>query len=161
MKSKIFLSGLLSFLVFITAAQQHYLITGTYTSGKSEGIYVYKFSSTDGSASEISHVKISNPSFVAVSPNEQFVYAVQEDAASNGKGGEIAAFSFNKQTGVLTYINEQPSGGDHPCYVSVDKTGRWVVTGNYSSGSLSVLPVQVDRRLMAARLYKLVHRFVC
>lgn len=151
MKPKIYLFLLLSVFAFIAAAQQqHYLITGTYTSGKSEGIYVYKFNSNDGSATAISHVKISNPSFVAVSPNEQFVYSVQEDAANNGKGGEIAAFSFNKQTGVLTYMNEQPSGGDHPCYVAVDKTGRWVVAGNYSSGSLSVLPVQADGSLGAA-----------
>ena len=151
MKLKIYISALFAMFGFIAIAQQqHYLITGTYTSGKSEGIYVYQFNSSDGSAKEISHVKISNPSFVAVSPDEQFVYAVQEDAANNGKGGEIAAFSFNKQTGILTYINGQSSGGDHPCYVTVDKTGRWVVTGNYSSGSLSVLPVHADGSLGAA-----------
>ena len=151
MKHKFYLTALLSILGFVTAAQeQYYLITGTYTGGLSEGIYVYQFNSGDGSFKEISHVKISNPSFVTVSPDEKFVYAVQEDAASNGKGGEITAFAFNKQTGKLAYINEQPSGGDHPCYVTVDKTGRWVVAGNYSSGSLSVLPVQPDGSLGVA-----------
>ncbi len=151
MKHKFYLTALLSILGLITAAQeQYYLITGTYTGGLSEGIYVYRFNSGDGSYKEISHVKISNPSFVVVSPDEKFVYAVQEDAASNGKGGEITAFAFNKQTGKLTYINERPSGGDHPCYVTVDKTGRWVVAGNYSSGSLAVLPVQPDGSLGVA-----------
>lgn len=151
MKHKFYLTALLSILGFATAAQeQYYLITGTYTGGLSEGIYVYRFNSGDGSFKEISHVKISNPSFVAVSPDEKFVYAVQEDAANNGKGGEITAFGFNKQTGKLAYLNEQPSGGDHPCYVTVDKTGRWVVAGNYSSGSLSVLPVQPDGSLGVA-----------
>jgi 6-phosphogluconolactonase len=150
MKHAIFLSALFWAVCLITTAQQHYLITGTYTTGKSEGIYVYQFNSTDGSAKKISHVKASNPSFVAVSPNEQFVYAVYEDAANNGKGGDIAAFSFNKQTGKLSYINQQPSGGDHPCYVSVDKTGRWVAAGNYSSGSLSVFPVHANGSLGAA-----------
>lgn len=135
----------------MTNAQDiHYLVTGTYTSGKSEGIYVFQFNSIDGSAKEISHVKTSNPSFVAVSPDQQFVYAVQEDAASNGKGGEITAFSFNKQTGTLKFVNQQSSGGDHPCYVTVDKTGKWVVAGNYSSGSLSVFPVKHDGSLGAA-----------
>ncbi len=151
MKHRIYLAALLLFSGFITAAQdQHYLITGSYTTGKSEGIYVYLFNSNDGSYKEISHVKISNPSFIAVSPDERFVYAVQENAANKGKGGEIAAFSFNKKTGTLTYINEQPSGGDHPCYVSVDRTGRWVATGNYSSGSVALLPVQADGSLGAA-----------
>ena len=151
MKLKYFLSALQLLIASITTAQlQHYLITGTYTSGKSEGIYVYKFNSSNGSAEAISHIKISNPSFVAVSPNEEFVYSVQEDAAKNGKGGEITAFSFNKQTGILSYINQQLTGGDHPCYVSVDKTGKWVVAGNYSSGSLSVLPVQANGGLGTA-----------
>ncbi len=148
---KIYLTALLILFGFIsTAQQQHYLITGTYTTGKSQGIYVYKFNSSYGVAKEISHVKVSNPSFVAVSPNQQFVYSVLEDAASNGKGGAIAALSFNKTTGVLTFINQQPTGGDHPCYVSVDKTGRWVVAGNYSSGSLSLFPIDANGALGAA-----------
>ena len=148
MKFKFCFSILLSAICLnVSAQQEDYLITGTYTSGKSEGIYVYKFNSSNGTATAISQVKISNPSFLAVSPDEQFVFAVQENAAAKGKGGEITAFSFNKKNGTLTYINEQPSGGDHPCYITVDKTGRWVVAGNYSSGSLTVFPVQANGSL--------------
>ena len=99
------------------------MIVGTYDSPKSEDVYVYRFNSRDGTAQEISHVKSSNPSFVAVSPDGRFVYAVHETAPQDGKGGEIAAFTFNKQNGTLTLINTQPSGGDHPCHVEVDKTG--------------------------------------
>ena len=149
MKQQFILALLLVFCT-LTNAQQQYLITGTYTSGKSEGIYVYQFNSDDGSAKAVSSVKISNPSFVAVSPDEKFVYSVEEDAAKNGKEGEITAFSFNKETGKLSFLNRKPTGGDHPCYVSVDKTGKWVVAGNYSSGSLSVLPVQANGSLGVA-----------
>ena len=136
-----------SFLLLPPAAKDSYLIVGTYTAGKSEGIYVYKFNSMDGSFKEVSHVKASNPSYVTVSPGQRFVYAVYEDAGSNNKGGDIAAFSFDKTTGDLTFLNKQPSGGDHPCYVEIDKTGKWVVAGNYSSGSLSLLPVNTDGSL--------------
>jgi len=155
MKYKIVLAAFI-FLIFTTskAQQQNYLVTGTYTSGKSEGIYVYQFNSADGTAKAISQVKISNPSFVAVSPNEQFVYSVEEDAAANGKGGEITAFSFNKKTGSLIFINRQLTGGDHPCYVSVDKTGKWVAAGNYSSGSLSIFPVEANGGLGTATTIK-------
>ena len=155
MKYSILLSAFV-FLVCATskAQEQNYLVTGTYTSGKSEGIYVYKFNSADGIARPVSQVKISNPSFVAVSPDEQFVYSVEEDAASNGKGGEITAFSFNKKTGSLAFLNRQPTGGDHPCYVSVDKTGKWVAAGNYSSGSLSVFPVEANGSLGTATTIK-------
>ena len=47
-------------------------------------------------------------------------------------------FAFDKENGTLTFINKQLTGGDHPCYVDIDKTGKWVFAGNYSSGSLSV-----------------------
>ena len=155
MKYKILLAAFVFLFCNISKAQQqYYLLTGTYTSPNSEGIYVYRFNSADGSAKEVSHVKISNPSFVAVSPNEQFVYSVEEDAATNGKGGAISAFSFNKKTGILSFINRQPTGGDHPCYVSVDKTGKWVAAGNYTSGSLSILPVEANGGLGAATTIK-------
>lgn len=136
-----------SFLLLPPPASESYLIVGTYTGGQSEGIYVYRFNSDNGTYKEVSHVKTSNPSYVVVSPDEKFVYAVHEDAGNNGKGGEISAFAFDKRTGVLTYLNKQPTNGDHPCYVDVDRTGRWVVAANYSSGSLSLIPVQPDGSL--------------
>jgi 6-phosphogluconolactonase len=150
MKQKIFLSIAVFWFCGIAKAQQSYLIAGTYTSGKSQGIYVYRFNSADGTATAVSEVKISNPSFVAVSPDEKFVYSVEEDAGNNGNGGGVTAFAFDKKTGSLIQINRQPTAGDHPCYVSVDKTGKWVATGNYSSGSLSILPVQANGGLGAA-----------
>lgn len=135
---------LTSFTVF---AQEYYLLVGTYNSSKSEGVYVYRFNSANGNTIEISHIKTSNPSFLAVSPDEKFVYTVHEDADKNGKGGEVASFSFDKSKGMLTFINKQSSGGDHPCYVAVDKTGKWVFAGNYTSGSLAMLKANKDGHL--------------
>ncbi len=129
-------------------SQQPYLLVGTYTNGKSEGIYVYRFNSKDGNAVYVSHIKSSNPSFLAVSPSRKFVYAVNEDADSiNRKGGGVSAYSFDKKAGQLTLLNNQPSEGQHPCYVSIDKTGRWVLAGNYNSGNFSVLPATTNGQL--------------
>ncbi len=137
-------------LFFLPAANKdHYLIVGTYDSPKSEGIYIYKFNRGNGAVTEVSHTKTSNPSYVAISPDEKFVYAVHENA-KDGNGGEIAAFSFDKKNGILSFINQQLSGGDHPCYVEIDKTGKWIFAGNYSSGSVAVLPVKADGSLGVA-----------
>ncbi|MEO7527729.1 MAG: lactonase family protein [Chitinophagaceae bacterium] len=133
--------------LLILNGQEQYLVVGTYDSPKSEGIYVYKFNTETGTAKEVSHIKTPNPSFIAISPDEKFVYAVAETAPQDGKGGDIAAFSFNKETGILTFINKQHSGGDHPCHVEIDKTGKWVFASNYTSGSLSVLPINADGSL--------------
>lgn len=139
----------LPFLLIAEGSKENYLIVGTYTGGKSEGIYVYKFNSEDGTHKEVSHIKASNPSFIAVSPDEKYIYAVNENA-KEGHGGDIAAYSFNKENGTLTLLNQQPTQGDHPCYVDIDKTGKWVFAANYSSGSLSVFPVSADGSLGAA-----------
>jgi 6-phosphogluconolactonase len=129
--------------VLSAGAQTNYLLIGTYTNGKSEGIYVYTFNSSNGSFEYKSKIKSPNPSFLAIAPNQQYVYAVYEEGKDKG-GGSVAAYGFDKKTGELHFINQQLSGGDHPCYVAADKTGKWVTAANYTGGSLSVLPVRAD-----------------
>jgi 6-phosphogluconolactonase len=131
---------LVTFLCKQAISQQHYMFIGTYNSPDSQGIYVYKFNSETGSAEEVSQTKTSNPSYLAVSPDKKYVYAVNEEGAE--KGGKVASFSFNKKNGKLTLINIKSSGGIHPCYINIDKKGKWIIAGNYSSGSLSVLSVK-------------------
>jgi 6-phosphogluconolactonase len=146
MKKIILLFSLL-YCINAAAQKENYLLIGTYTSGKSEGIYVYNFNSATGDNSLVSSVKTSNPSFLAISPNKKTVYAVNENADStmHTVGGNISAFSFNK--GTLTEISKQPSGGKHPCYVEVDKTGQWVFAGNYTSGSIGLMHANKDGSL--------------
>lgn len=137
---------LFSFLFLIAAlnlfSQENYLLIGTYTSGKSEGIYVYKFNSQNGDSKFISAAKTSNPSFLAISPNQKFVYAANEDDP-----GKVSSYSFNKATGTLTELNQQSSLGKNPCYLTVDKTGKWVITGNYTSANIAVHPVNANGSL--------------
>ena len=136
-------------------SQKHYyLLTGTYTGGKSKGIYVFNFNSTDGSVVAVDSVATSNPSYLAIAPDQRFVYAVNEEGDGNGK---VSAFSFDKATGKLALINQQPSLGDHPCYITIDKSGKWVFVGNYSGGSLAALPVNEDGSLGEAKFFA-VHK---
>jgi 6-phosphogluconolactonase len=137
-----------SLLLFNAAIAQTdaFLLIGTYTSGKSEGIYVYDFNTNNAGNKLLSTLKVSNPSYLAVSPDKKIVYAVSENAksAQGGSGGGISALAFDKDKGSLTLINDQPSGGNHPCYVVVDNTGKWVFAANYSSGSASMYGVRED-----------------
>ena len=134
------------FCGLFSKAQDYYLFIGTYTSGKSEGIYVYRFNLATGEAKPVSIASgVSNPSYLAISPSRKFVYAVNENGGE--QPGEVSAFDFDKKTGKLSFLNKQQSGGDSPCYVSVDKSGKWVVVGNYTGGNLSALPVNADGSL--------------
>ncbi|HMG68325.1 MAG TPA: lactonase family protein [Chitinophagaceae bacterium] len=146
---KICLSALFIISCLVIFGQKNFLLVGTYTGGKSEGIYIYHFDSNTGDFDSASMIKTNNPSFLAVTPNEKFVYAVNE-AANKGNGGKVSAFAFNKDDGRLSFINQQFSDGDDPCYVSVDKTGKWIAVANYSSGNLSVFPIHKDGTLDSA-----------
>src|SRR4026208_1476164 len=79
-------------------SKEKYLIIGTYTSESSEGIYVYKLNTETGDNSFVSSAKASNPSFLTISPDQKYVYAVNENADSTRFTitGHVAAFSFNK-----------------------------------------------------------------
>lgn len=148
MKVCLFFALLLSSNLIFSQAKS-FLLIGTYTSGKSEGIYVYDFNTANGDNSLVSTVKTANPSYLAVSPNQKVVYSVTENADSTklGVGGDISAFSFDKTSGVLTEMNKQFSGGKHPCYVAVDNSGKWVFAANYTSGSAALFPVKKDGTL--------------
>lgn len=141
---------LLTFLLLFSLAgltQEHYMVVGTYDSPKSEGIYVFRFNTSNGSAAEVSHIKTSNPSYLAVSPDEKFVYAVNENGDTAKFAGSVSSFSFDKSSGTLHFMNQQPAMGNNPCYISTDKHGKWVFAGNYSSGNTIVLPVKQDGSL--------------
>lgn len=146
------LLSLLCFFAITFIMAQPFLIVGTYTSGASEGIYVYTFDQQTGAAKLVSTAKTSNPSYLAISPNGKYVYAVNENADTTGPfiGGSVTAFAFSKSTGQLTAINQQASKGKHPCYITTSNNGQWVVVGNYSSGTVAVLPVQKNGALRKA-----------
>ncbi len=117
-----------------------YVFVGTYTGGKSEGIYVYKFDYRTGVATPVNVARnISNPSYLAISRNKKYVYAVNEDAGK--PGGMAATLYFNSFAGSLDVVNKVPLEADHPCYIAVNNRNTKAFTANYSSGSLSVLDI--------------------
>jgi 6-phosphogluconolactonase len=139
----LFLSLMMLVMNALTA-QENYLLVGTYTGKGSEGIYVYKFNTSTGEMNKVSSTLTENPSYLAFSKDKKFVYSVNENG--DGKGG-VTSFSFDQATGKLTKLNSQLSNGDHPCYISVDNSNKWVVAGNYTGGNFSVYPVKEDGSL--------------
>ena len=124
-----------------------YLLVGTYTKGTSTGIYVYGFNTETGESNYINEINnIEDPSYLAVSPDEEYVYAVNE---SDSVIDAASAFSFNKKEGSLALINKQLTHGKAPCYINVDKNKKFVVTANYNGGSITVFPLDKDGSLQS------------
>ena len=126
---------------------------GTYTNdGRSEGIYRLLVNGTtgvlrlDGVAA-----KSANPSYLAIHPNGRVLYAVNELAEFQGKPtGGVSAFAIGARDR-LRLLNQQESQGKAPCYVSVDRKGRFVFVANYTGGSIASIPVRRDGGLSVAR----------
>ena len=120
------------------------LLIGTYTSGESKGIYVYRFYAETGKMAYLSQIEgLTNPSYLCVSDNGKFIYAVSETNT-----GTVSAYKFDKTTGKIELINTQPVGAS-PAYVSIDKDQKNIFVANYNGGSLTVVPVNKDGSLGA------------
>ncbi len=127
---------------------------GTYTGGKSQGIYAFRLDETAPGAPRFTPLGLAaateNPSFLAIDSARGLVFAVNETGTFHGQPtGAVSAFSADRTTGRLTLINQQPSMGTAPCHVVLDPTGKFLLVANYSSGSVAVFPVAADGRLGA------------
>jgi len=107
---------------------------GTYTSGKSEGIYKYLLQK-NGKLKLIGlAAKSKNPSFITKSSNNKFLLAVNE---INNKDGMGTIESFLIAGDSLKLLSQKTSGGIDPCFITVNKNG-YVLTANYTSGSVGL-----------------------
>ena len=125
------------------------LYVGTYTSGGSEGIYLYRLDLADGSLKHAGTTAgVVNPSYLTLDPGRRFLYAVNEVEEFGGAAsGAVSAFAVERKTGALRFLNQRASKGGAPCYVTTTESGRFVLVANYSGGNVAVLPVLADGSL--------------
>jgi 6-phosphogluconolactonase len=128
---------------------------GTYTGEKSKGVYVSRLDVASGGLTppELAG-ETTSPSFLAVHPSRNFLYAVNEVRTFEGKeSGSVSAFAIDRKTGKLTALNQQASVGRGPAHLVVDRAGRNVLVANYGGGSVAVLPIGTDGTLKPASAF--------
>jgi 6-phosphogluconolactonase len=124
---------------FAAPAQKELVFVG---SGH-KNICAFWLNLTSGALSPIGEVaQVAAPSFLAVSPNRKFLYAVSE--GQDKDNSFVNAFRIDSKSGQLTLLNRQPSGGSGPCHVEVDQSGMNVLAANYGSGSVSVFHLNIE-----------------
>jgi 6-phosphogluconolactonase len=150
-----FRSGVLLILVLFLSslafakAGEYLLFVGTYTTGESQGIYAYRYNATTGEMTPLGlAAKTVNPSFLTFDSSYRFLYAVNEIQNYKGEAsGGVTAFAIDRKTAKLTELNEVASHGADPCYISLDKSGKYVLVANYTGGNVAVFPRGADGRL--------------
>ena len=129
-------------------------VTPYFEQAHGAGIAVLAFHEDTGSLIPLSETAgVDNPTFLAVEPRRDLVFAVSEVFGWNE--GIVSAYRLDRATGQLTYLNKQPSLGSLPAHLSVDRTGRYVFVTNYrheiadeaAGQAIAVLPIFDDGRL--------------
>ena len=122
------------------------LFVGTYTRLGSLGIYTCELDAKTGAVEQIAGTGgIEDPSFLAIDPTGDHLYAVSEAANGGGEGG-VHAYSI-AGNGSLTFLNKRSTGGAGPCHLAVDATDSHLIVANYAGGSVCMLPISADGRL--------------
>jgi 6-phosphogluconolactonase len=122
---------------------------GTYTDKASKGIYSFRFDPNTGDLGQVELVaETSNPSFLTVDQSGKFLYAVNElDIFDGNVTGAISTFAVNRESAKLTQLQQVSSAGAGPAYVSIDRSGRYILVANYDGGNIAVFRIQPDGRL--------------
>ena len=133
------------------------LLVGSYTQGKSQGIYRLQFNSDSGriTPEPLQVFKTANPSWLTLSKDQQRLFVVNE----NGKGqsdvvGRISSLAIHPKTNELSLINQVKSLGEEPTHSSLSADERYLFVANYGvhedpGGSLAVLPINDQGQLQA------------
>jgi 6-phosphogluconolactonase len=143
---------LVSLLPTVGWGADYLMYVGSYTTGAGKGIYAYRFDTASGKATPLGvAAETPNPSWVTVDAKGRFLYAANEMGNRGGEpGNTVSAFSIDRSTGKLTFLNKFPSRGGGPCTLAIDKTGKWIAVSNYNTGSVAVLPIGADGKLAEA-----------
>jgi 6-phosphogluconolactonase (cycloisomerase 2 family) len=136
-----------------------WLYISTYTGnlgggGNGEGIYLCELNLSTGKLTVLRLVapvvpamtsSTANPSTIALNPARTRLYAGNE----NGPPGAVSAYSINRLTGDLTLLNVQPAMGA-PAHVSVDHSGSYLFSAEYSGSWFEVFPILANGSLGTA-----------
>ncbi len=127
--------------------------TGKVLHGKGEGIYRLTLDPTSLRVDDIVVNKgIKNPSFLTVSADKKYLFAVNELKEYLGKAsGAVSSFHIDEESGSLEFISSQPTLGTDPCHVTVNHNGTLLFVANFMSGSVSVFPVDSNGGILPAR----------
>ena len=130
------------------SADSLFVYFGTQTRGKGEavskGVYRSTLDLTTGKLSKpVLAAECVNPGFLEIHPSGDFLYAT----SMIDRSGAIGAYSIDRKTGELTFLNRESTGDVGTCHVNVDPSGNVVAAANYGGGSASSLPLKADGSL--------------
>jgi 3-carboxymuconate cyclase len=126
--------------------QRYFIYIGSYAASEQSGIHIYSLDEHSGQLDLIDQLAgIDNPSYLAFNSQQTRIYAVSETQSFQGQpGGSVVALTRDPATGKLAHLNQLPTDGADPCYVTIDPTDSMLMLVNYSGGSFCAYSLDED-----------------
>jgi 6-phosphogluconolactonase len=131
-----------------THADDPLVFVSAFTGGEEGAIHAFRLDVSAGTLTPVQRTAdVENPFFLAVTPDQKFLYSIHTPRFGGTENEEIAAYRIEGRSGNLTLLNRQSALGTAACYLDVDATGQSLLVANYSSGSVASLPIHEDGSL--------------
>lgn len=132
-----------------------YAYIGTYTQNGGKGIYIYNLDPDTGNMELVGiSSELENPSYLSISHDNRYLYAVSEaDSVDGAVGGAAAAYMIEKHTGKLMFLNSVTAKGSLSCHISTDKANTCLFAANYGEGSLIAFRLNADGSIGSTASY--------
>lgn len=144
----VMLAGVMPAAAAPASADETLVFVSAFAAGEEGAIHAFQLDSKTGSLTPVHRTTdVENPFFLAVSPDQKFLYSIHARKFGAKEHEEVAAYAIVGRTGQLKLLNRQSSLGSASCYLEVDATGKTLLVANYSTGSVASLPVRDDGSL--------------
>jgi 6-phosphogluconolactonase len=131
-----------------TAADDPLIFISAFAAGEEGAIHAFRLDAATGELKPMHRTTgVQNPFFLAVSRDHKFLYSIHSETFGGKEPEQVAAYAIEGRTGRLNLLNRQSSRGSASCYLDIDASGRTLVVANYSTGSVTSLPVNNDGSL--------------
>ena len=125
-------------------AADTYVYFGTHRSGPGIGFSLAHFDTDTGALTKPEFImEAEAPAFFVIHTDGKHLYTCN----AGQKTGSVSAYEIDPKTGKLTLLNQQPSGGAEPSYITLDKTEHYALVANYNAGNIAVLAIKPDKSL--------------
>ncbi len=116
--------------------------------GKGRGIYCFEFDSTKGQLKLLEIIPALNPSYLTVSKDKNYLFAVEELAIEESPKIKSFKINSNGSNSFLTLINEQNLPGSYACHLNLTNSQTYLIVACYMSGNAFVYPLGVKGRIL-------------
>jgi 6-phosphogluconolactonase len=113
---------------------------GSHSSGPGIGFSLARFDIETGALTKPEFLlEAKEPAFFVFSADGSRLYT-----CNSGTPGGLSAYAVEPHTGHLRLLNRVLTGGGDTSYLSLDRTGRYVLVANYDGGNVAVFALKPD-----------------